>query len=158
MPLSAITKRRTHFKNGLTNGNSVIKQAQRGLVVKRPRVLSKVLRLNFLLGVGSLPLLQNWVCKRPVFFRRLFVTCDVFARYLFVVLLWFFRESRLTLPQSLCTAVWPACGSRWQHLKQDSSSPQSFGFACSSASPATPCNASLSTLVALVRIRLGRLL
>ena len=34
-------------------------------------------------------------CTVLVFFRRLFVTCDVFTRYFFVVFAWLFRPDRI---------------------------------------------------------------
>ena len=48
-------------ENGLTTDVFVVKCTGRGLVVKRPRVLSKVQMLNLVLGVGVFSLLPNEV-------------------------------------------------------------------------------------------------
>ena len=49
-------------KNGLTTDIFVVKFTGRGLVVKRPGVLSKVQMLNLVLGVGVFSLLQLNMC------------------------------------------------------------------------------------------------
>ena len=51
-------------ENGLTTDIFVVKNTGRGLVVKRPGVLSKVQMLNLVLGVGVLSLLPIIECFR----------------------------------------------------------------------------------------------
>ena len=55
MPISSLLR----TENGLTTDIFVVKCTGRGLVVKRPGVLSKVQMLNLVLGVGVFSLLPT---------------------------------------------------------------------------------------------------
>ena len=57
-PISSLLR----TENGLTTDIFVVNYTGRGLVVKRPGVLSKVQMLNLVLGVGVFSLLPNFAC------------------------------------------------------------------------------------------------